>query len=156
MAQAVQTRNNTQKTPTHIQTQNKKDGTFLWKGILIGAVVGGLAALIDKNTRKNVQERSVKLKDQTSSLYRTVREEPELIMNTVKHTMETTSKALNELSQEVKDVVRKVDEVRQNSLDTYSSVKEVGGELKDVSGKIKEAGKEITDLDYENDDNKTQ
>jgi gas vesicle protein len=155
MTQSVHTpERQAQPTSTHIQSYKQNEGNFLWKGILIGAVVGGLAALIDKNTRKNVQERSMKFKDQTSSLYRTVREEPEVIMNTVKHTMETTSNALNELSKEVKDVVRKVDEVRQNSLETYSSVKEVGGEMKDVSGKIKEAGKEITDLDYEEDNHK--
>ncbi|MCF6139288.1 YtxH domain-containing protein [Pseudalkalibacillus berkeleyi] len=153
MTQSVQTPNQqAQRQPTQIHAQQEKESSFLLKGIVIGAVVGGLAALIDKNTRKNVQERSIKLKDQTSSLYKTVREEPNVIMNSVKHTMETTSKALNELSREVKEVVGKIDEVRQNSLETYSSVREVGGELKDVSSKLKEAGKEITDIEYgEND-----
>lgn len=155
MTQAVHTpERQAQRTPTHINDHRRKEGNFLWKGILIGAVVGGLAALIDKNTRKNVQERSVKLKDQTTSLYRTVREEPAVIMNTVKHTMETTSKALNELSREVKEVVGKIEEVKENSLETYSSVREVGGELKDVSSKLKEAGREITDVDYKEDDHK--
>lgn len=153
MTQSVHTPNQqTQRQPTQIHAQQEKEGSFLLKGIVIGAVVGGLAALIDKNTRKNVQERSIKLKNQTSSLYKTVREEPNVIMNSVKHTMETTSNALNELSREVKEVVGKIDEVRQNSLETYSSVREVGGELKDVSSKLKEAGKEITDIEYgEND-----
>ncbi|WP_408009392.1 hypothetical protein ACJROX_03465 [Pseudalkalibacillus sp. A8] len=138
---------------TPVSMNKKKEGSFLWKGILIGAVVGGMAALIDKNTRKNVQTRSAKIKDQTSSLYRTVREDPSVIMETVKHTMDTTSKALNDLSREVRDVIQKVDEVRQHSVETYSSMKEVGGELKDVSGKVRDAGKELTDI-HDHEDNK--
>ncbi|MGP4079819.1 YtxH domain-containing protein [Pseudalkalibacillus sp. R45] len=137
--------------PTPIRVNEKKEGSFLWKGILIGAVVGGVASLINKNTRKNVQERSIKLKDQTSSLYKSVREDPAIIMDTVKHTMDTTSKALNDLSREVREVIQKVDDVRQHSVETYSSMKEVGGELKDVSGKVREAGREITDIPDEED-----
>ncbi|WP_349409465.1 YtxH domain-containing protein [Pseudalkalibacillus sp. SCS-8] len=155
MTQAVHTpEKQAQRTPTNINAHRQREGSFLWKGIVIGALVGGLAAMIDKNTRRNIQQRSMKLKDQTSSLYSTVREDPSVIINTVKHTMDTTSKALNELSREVKEVVSKIDEVKQNSLETYSSVREVGGELKDVSSKLREAGREITDLDYEDDEHK--
>ncbi|WP_261134548.1 YtxH domain-containing protein [Bacillus sp. Marseille-Q3570] len=152
MTQSVYTPDQ-QKTnqPTPIKVNKEKEGSLLWKGILIGAVVGGVATLINRNTRKNVQERSIKLKDQTSSLYKTVREDPTIIMNTVKHTMDTTSKALNDLSREVREVIQKVDEVRQHSVETYSSMKEVGGELKDVSGKVREAGREITDIPDEED-----
>ncbi|WP_257350859.1 YtxH domain-containing protein [Pseudalkalibacillus decolorationis] len=131
---------------TQPQIQKSKDKTFLLKGILIGAAVGGLAALIDKNTRQNVQQRSVKLKDQTSNVFQYVKDDPKVIMNTLKNTMNTTSKALNELATEVRDVMKKVDEVRENSMETYSSVKDVGHELKDVSGKVKEAGKEFSDM----------
>lgn len=147
MAQSVYTQDQqkvNQAVP--VSMNQKKEGSFLWKGILIGAAVGGMAALIDKNTRKNVQTRSARIKDQTTSLYRTVREDPSVIMETVKHTMDTTSKALNDLSREVREVIQKVDEVRQHSVETYSSMKEVGGELRDVSGKVREAGKELTDI----------
>lgn len=136
----------TSSVQTNPQLQRNNGNGFLWKGMLIGATIGGLAALIDKSTRKNIQNRSVRIKDQTSNVFRTVKDDPTLVMNTVRSSMDKTSKALNELASEVRDVIRKVDDVRAHSKETYSSFKEVGQELRDVSGTVVEASKELSDI----------
>jgi gas vesicle protein len=153
----------TQTVPNNTQTSNttnttamngicgEKNGKLL-KGMVVGAVVGGALAMLDKTTRKRVSSRTSNVKDSTMGMVAKVRENPSGVMNDWQDRLKTASTVLKDAITDAQslyekvndDVIDQVNQVKEDSSEIIATTKEAGKELKDIGGKVREAGEEVT------------
>lgn len=99
------------------------------KGIMLGAIVGGMLSLLDKNTRQSVFQNCRERKDKIVHLMKN----PNIVVEQVKETtgkMKTTFEQVNEdvtfiteKVKELKEVTPQVVEIVQETKETFSSEK---------------------------------
>ncbi|UAC48777.1 DUF1216 domain-containing protein [Bacillus aquiflavi] len=96
------------------------------KGIMLGAIVGGMLSLLDKNTRQCVFQNCRERKDKIVHLMKN----PNIVVEQVKETtgkMKTTFEQVNEdvtfITEKVKEVTPQVVEIVQETKETFSSEK---------------------------------
>ncbi|WP_257140968.1 YtxH domain-containing protein [Bacillus sp. AFS015802] len=139
------------QTGTKNNTQAKRSGKLV-KGMVVGAVVGGALAMLDKTTRKNVSTRTSDMKDSTMGMVAKVRENPSGIVNDWQDRLKTASSVLKEAITDAQslyekvndDVIDQVNQIKEDSTEMIATTKEAAEELKDIGGKVKEAGEEVT------------
>lgn len=132
-------------------TSSEKNGKLL-KGMVVGAVVGGALAMLDKTTRKRVSSRTSNVKDSTMGMVAKVRENPSGVMNDWQDRLKTASTVLKDAINDAQslyekvndDVIDQVNQVKEDSSEIIATTKEAAEELKDIGGKVKEAGEEVT------------
>ncbi|MDM8147010.1 YtxH domain-containing protein [Priestia megaterium] len=83
----------------------------LVEGIVIGAIIGGVVSLFDKETRSSVIQGSKKLKDKTTTLI----QHPELVTDTVKEKYETIRTTIEQVSEDVSFVAGKVEKLKETT-----------------------------------------
>ncbi|MGM0853551.1 MAG: YtxH domain-containing protein [Bacillota bacterium] len=142
---------NTTNTTAMNGTSGEKNGKLL-KGMVVGAVVGGALAMLDKTTRKRVSSSTSNVKDSTMGMVAKVRENPSGVMNDWQDRLKTASTVLKDAITDAQslyekvndDVIDQVNQVKEDSSEIIATTKEAAGELKDIGDKVKEAGEEVT------------
>jgi gas vesicle protein len=149
MVQPYQGRN--KETDNAIPTVKEKRSGKLVKGIILGAVVGGAVAMMDKNTRKKVTSSTSTMKDSTMDMVSKVKENPSGVMNDWQERIKSASSVLKEAINDAQklyekvngDVIDQVNQVKDDSSEIISSTKDAAEDLKDIGSKVKEAGEEV-------------
>lgn len=152
MTQTVPYHTETRNTDTMNGTSGEKNGKLL-KGMVVGAVVGGALAMLDKTTRKRVASNTSTMKDSTMGMVAKVKEDPSGVMNDWQDRLKTASTVLKEAINDAQslyekvndDVIDQVNQVKDNSSELIATTKEAAEELKDIGGKVREAGEEVTE-----------
>ncbi|MDQ0859209.1 YtxH domain-containing protein [Bacillus sp. V2I10] len=141
------------KTEISIAKKGKdKNNSKLVKGILAGAVVGGLVTLFDRKTRNQVKDSAVNLKDSSVDVFTQVKENPGEVKNQMVSQFKSAADSLKDAINEAKklydrlnaDVMDNVNDVVQISNDTLSTAKDAQKDLASIGSKVKEAGSELT------------
>ncbi|WP_181954881.1 YtxH domain-containing protein [Pseudalkalibacillus caeni] len=147
-----------------MQATKEKNSKFM-TGMLIGAVVGGAAAMFDKTTRQKIMNRAGTAKDKSVDMFQQVKEDPkgtkdELMdrmksaQSTLKEAMTDAQNVYDKVSTDMKDQFEDVKEqvtemkdqateVKDESKDILSTAKDAKDDLKGVGDKVKEAGEEV-------------
>ncbi|WP_064092669.1 hypothetical protein [Rossellomorea aquimaris] len=144
-----------QRTELHVtptNTAQNESSSKLLKGMVVGAVVGGALAMLDKTTRKKVQSTTSTMKDSTMDVVNQVKENPSGVMNDWQDRIKTASSVLKEAINDAQtlyekvneDVVDQVNQVKEDSSEIISTTKEAASELKGIGEKVKEASEEVT------------
>jgi gas vesicle protein len=141
------------KTEISIAKKDKdKNNSKLVKGILAGAVIGGLVTLFDRKTRNQVKDSAVNLKDSSVDVFTQVKENPGEVKNQMVSQFKSAADSLKDAINEAKklydrlneDVMDNVNDVVQISNDTLSTAKDAQKDLASIGSKVKEAGSELT------------
>ncbi|USK31739.1 YtxH domain-containing protein [Bacillus sp. F19] len=141
------------KTEISIAKKGKdKNNSKLVKGILAGAVVGGLVTLFDRKTRNQVKDSAVNLKDSSLDVFTQVKENPGEVKNQMVSQFKSAADSLKDAINEAKklydrlneDVMDNVNDAVQISNDTLSTAKDAQKDLASIGSKVKEAGSELT------------
>ncbi|MFY4773666.1 YtxH domain-containing protein [Metabacillus sp. RGM 3146] len=129
---------------------DKEKKNKLLTGVLIGAIAGGVIAMIDSTTRNKVKKGAVGLKDSSVDVYNQVRENPsevkDQLIDQVKGATSTLKSAIEDaqhLYERVNKVVGKVNDVVKISTQTLSIAKSAKSELGKIGSKVKDAGSEV-------------
>ncbi|MFI8686036.1 YtxH domain-containing protein [Rossellomorea sp. NPDC077527] len=147
----------TQPVPYETGTRNttkvksQRNGKLV-KGMVVGAVVGGAIAMLDKTTRKNVTSRTSDMKDSTMDMIEKVKENPSGVVNDWQDRLKSATGVLKEAISDAQslyekvndDVIDQVNQIKDDSSEMIATTKEAAEELKDIGGKVKEAGEEVT------------
>jgi methyl-accepting chemotaxis protein len=144
----AQPNNNVNQIPT---VKGKRNGKLV-KGILLGAVVGGAVAMMDKNTRKKITNGTNSMKDSTMDMVSKVKDNPSGVMNDWQDRIKSASSVLKEAINDAQklyekvngDVIDQVNQVKEDSTEIIATTKEAAEDLKDIGSKVKEAGEEVT------------
>lgn len=91
-----------------------------WKGILLGAVAGGVISLLDKPTRKAVTKNIQKTSTQVGHVLR----EPSIIVEKVKTTAAQVRETVEQVSEDVIFIKEKVEELSEVTPQVMDIVKE--------------------------------
>ncbi|WNB93206.1 YtxH domain-containing protein [Bacillus sp. NEB1478] len=133
----------------HTGYQNEQNSMLL-KGIIIGGLVGGALALIDRNTRSKVKHTAVGLKDTSSKMLTEVKENPNEVKDQMISQFKNASNTLKEAIEEAQDLYQRVNStfgninvLKEVSSEAISTFKEAKGDLSNISTKVKEAGGEL-------------
>lgn len=129
-----------------------KNNSKLVKGMLVGAVVGGLVTLFDRKTRNQVKDSAVSLKDSSVDVFTQVKENPGEVKNQMVSQFKSAADSLKDAINEAKnlydrlneDVMDNVNDVVQISNDTLSTAKDAQKDLASIGNKVKEASTELT------------
>lgn len=129
-----------------------KNNSKLVKGILAGAVIGGLVTLLDRSTRNQVKDSAVNLKDSSVDMFAQVKENPGEVKNQMVSQFKSAADSLKDAINEAKklydrlneDVMDNVNEVVEISGDTLNTAKGAQQDLASIGSKVKEAGSELT------------
>jgi gas vesicle protein len=143
-----QPNSNVNQVPT---VKDKRSGKLV-KGILLGAVVGGAVAMMDKNTRKKITNGTNSMKDSTMDMVSKVKENPSGVMNDWQDRIKSASSVLKDAINDAQklyekvngEVIDQVNQVKEDSTDIIATTKEAAEDLKDIGSKVKEAGEEVT------------
>ncbi len=133
------------------KNQEKAANSKLMKAIVIGAVVGGVVAMLDSSTRKKMTTKTKEMKDSTTKMITQVRENPTEVKRDWQERIKTTSAAVKEIINDAQQLYEKVNstviepatQMKEDTSDILSSAKEATEELKGIGSKVKEAGVEI-------------
>jgi gas vesicle protein len=130
--------------------QNEQNSMLL-KGVVIGGLIGGALALIDRNTRSKVKNTAVGLKDSSSKMLTEVKENPGELKDQMISQFKSASHTLKEAIEEAQDLYQRVNKtfgsmavIKEVSNEALSTFKEAKGEINNISSKVKEAGEELT------------
>ncbi|QNG58425.1 hypothetical protein H4O14_11190 [Bacillus sp. PAMC26568] len=140
------------KETSSVKAVQDKNNSKLVKGILAGAVIGGLVTLFDRKTRNQVKDSAVNLKDSSVDMFAQVKENPGEVKNQMvsqfKSAADSLKDAINEaknlydrLNKDVKDNVNDVVEISNETLATAKGAQQ---DLASIGSKVKEAGSELT------------
>lgn len=132
--------------------ESEENGKIL-KCMVIGAVIGGVLALLDSNTRNKVTATTKNMKDSTMDMYSQVKNNPSDVKNDLQERLKSASSVLKEAIRDAQNLYEKVNEniivpvsiVKEESSEILSSAKEATTDLKEIGGKVKEAGEEVID-----------
>ncbi|MCA1056873.1 YtxH domain-containing protein [Rossellomorea aquimaris] len=152
MVQSYQNRMTESNTGNQIPTVKEKRSGKLVKGIVVGAVVGGAVAMLDKNTRKKVTNGTSSMKDSTMDMVSKVKENPSGVVNDWQDRIKSASSVLKEAINDAQklyekvngEVIDQVNQVKDDSTDVIATTKEAAEDLKEIGSKVKEAGEEVT------------
>ena len=132
--------------PEYENNQN----SMLLKGVVIGSLIGGALALIDRNTRSKVKHTAVGLKDTSSKMLTEVKENPgqvkDQMISQFKNASNTLKEAIEEaqgLYQRVNSTFGNINVLKEVSSEAISTFKEAKDDLSNISSKVKEAGGEL-------------
>lgn len=81
----------------------------LWKGMLVGAVAGGLLSLLDKDTREIVKENLQSAAKKTAYIVRN----PGEITRKIKDSAERLMETVDQVSEDISFITEKVDELKE-------------------------------------------
>ncbi|MEH7884137.1 YtxH domain-containing protein [Bacillus sp. JJ1609] len=120
----------------------------LMKGVLIGATIGGVLAMLDSNTRSKVKDTAVNVKDTSMNVLSEVKNNPtdvkEQMMSSFKEASsilkEAISDAQNLYQRLNEDVFSKMGDVKSLSNEALNTASKATEGLKDIGSKVKEAG----------------
>ena len=148
----TQTNQRTDLHVTPVNTEQKESSSKLIKGMVVGAVVGGALAMLDKTTRKKVGSTTSNMKDSTMGVVNQVKENPSGVMNDWQDRIKSASSVLKEAINDAQtlyekvneDVVEQVNQVKEDSSEIIATTKEAASELKGIGEKVKEAREEVT------------
>lgn len=120
----------------------------LMKGVLIGATIGGVLAMLDSNTRTKVKDTAVNVKDTSMNVISEVKNNPtdvkEQMMSSFKEASsilkEAISDAQNLYQRLNEDVFSKMGDVKSLSNEALNTASKATEGLKDIGSKVKEAG----------------
>ncbi|MFC4557807.1 hypothetical protein ACFO3D_06240 [Virgibacillus kekensis] len=146
-------------------TQEKQEKSLFLKGVTIGAVVGGTATLLNKDTRQKVKQNLSSVKGTVSKTTSNVKENPRetkddlmtkaknaagVLKEAVDSVQKIYDKANDEIVDDVKEVkkdsemaVQSVKEIKQDSKDALNTVNETKQDLKSAGSKAKQAKDEL-------------
>lgn len=138
-------------TRNNMKVDGKRNGKLV-KGMVLGAVVGGAIAMLDKTTRKNVTSRTSDMKDSTIGMVAKIRENPTGVVNDWQDRLKTASTVLKDAINDAQslyekvndDVIDQVNQIKDDSTEMIATTKEAAEDLKDIGSKVKEAGEEVT------------
>ncbi|PLS05795.1 YtxH domain-containing protein [Neobacillus cucumis] len=111
-----------------------------WKGMLLGAVAGGVLSLLDKDTREAMKENVIKTSSKVSYIVRHPGEVTEKVKETaekIKSTFETVSEDIYYITdkvEELRELTPQVTELLKETKETFAHNEE-DGLLDDVLGK---------------------
>jgi gas vesicle protein len=125
----------------------------LMKGVLIGAAIGGVVAMLDSNTRTKVKDTAMNVKDTSMNVVSEVKNNPadvkDQLMNSFKEASsilkEAISDAQNLYQRLNEDVFSKMGDAKSLSADAVMTVLNAKNDLKEVGSKVKEAGSAAMD-----------
>ncbi|WP_246860874.1 YtxH domain-containing protein [Bacillus sp. REN3] len=125
----------------------------LLKGVLIGAAVGGVLAMLDSNTRSKVKDKAVNVKDTSMNVISEVKNNPsdvkDQMMNSFKEASQVLKDAISDaqnLYQRLNDdVFSKMGDVKSLSNEAMNTATEAKEDLKEIGTKVKEAGETAMD-----------
>jgi gas vesicle protein len=130
--------------------QNEQNSMLL-KGVVIGGLIGGALALIDRNTRSKVKNTAVGFKDTSSKMLTEVRENPGDIKDQMisqfknaSHTLKEAIEEAQELYQRVNSTFGNINVLKEVSTEALSTFKEAKSDINNISSKVIEAGSELT------------
>lgn len=120
----------------------------LMKGVLIGATIGGVLAMLDSNTRTKVKDTALNVKDTSMNVISEVKNNPtdvkEQMMSSFKEASsilkEAISDAQNLYQRLNEDVFSKMGDVKSLSNEALNTASKATEGLKDIGSKVKEAG----------------
>ncbi|WP_240375032.1 YtxH domain-containing protein [Bacillus piscicola] len=123
----------------------------LGSGLLAGLAIGFGIALIDKNTRQMMMDKTRTTKHSVTRLAADVRENPKETKDQLMERVQEASSILREAANDLQalynrssgDLSDKLKEIREDSKEVLSSSKEAKEDLQQVSEKVKEAKEEL-------------
>ncbi|PMC36693.1 hypothetical protein CJ195_14795 [Bacillus sp. UMB0899] len=92
----------------------------LVRGMLVGALVGGVISLLDKKTREDVMTTSRVVSTKIKGYV----EDPALLTNEVKETFETVKGSIQEVSEDITFINEKVKELKETTPQVMSLIQE--------------------------------
>lgn len=112
-------------------------------GILLGALVGGLLALLSSSNRKNTKQSLTNAKSSVGSLVETVKEDPAGKASQVIDQVKAASGIIQEVATDVQNVYEKVageaDTVKQDVNKVVETAQEAKSDLQSIGEKVVEA-----------------
>lgn len=125
----------------------------LMKGVLIGATIGGVLAMLDSNTRSKVKDTAVTVKDSSMNVISEVKNNPTDVKDQMMNSFKEASNILKEAISDAQtlyqrlneDVFAKMGDVKSMSSDALNTVVDAKGDLMEVGAKVKEAGASAMD-----------
>jgi gas vesicle protein len=120
----------------------------LMKGVLIGATIGGVLAMLDSNTRSKVKDTAVNVKDTSMNVISEVKNNPTDVKDQMMSSFKEASSILKEAISDAQnlyqrlneDVFSKMGDAKSLSADAVFTVLNAKDDLKEVGSKVKEAG----------------
>jgi gas vesicle protein len=91
-----------------------------WKGVLLGAIVGGAISLLDRTTRTSVKKNI----QNTSGKIAYFAKHPQETIDTVKETSRKIRSTVEEVGEEVSFIAEKIDELRELTPQVVDIVKD--------------------------------
>lgn len=135
---------------TEPMTDNDRNG-MLFKGMMLGAVIGGVFTLIDSSTRSRLKETAYDIKSTSQRVLNEAKENPgEMKEQMVSQFTEVTNvlkevitDAQNLYERLNEDVFSRMSEMKEVSSGALGSVKDMKDDLKQIGSKIVDAGSEL-------------
>lgn len=120
----------------------------LMKGVLIGAAIGGVVAMLDSNTRSKVKDTAMNVKDTSMNVVSEVKNNPTDVKDQLMTSFKEASTILKDAISDAQnlyqrlneDVFSKMGDAKSLSADAVMTVLNAKNDLKEVTSKVKEAG----------------
>jgi len=120
----------------------------LMKGVLIGATIGGVLAMLDSNTRSKLKDTAVNVKDTSMNVITEVKNNPTDVKESMMSSFKEASSILKEAISDAQnlyqrlneDVFSKMGDVKALSNEALNTASKATEGLKDIGSKVKEAG----------------
>lgn len=119
-----------------VKTNNEQNSKLL-KGIVIGGMIGGCLALMDRNTRTAVTTKAGDLKDSSKNVLMHVKENPSEVKDQILDQVKQATDSLKHTIQEVRYLADRINE------DVLKNAKEIKHEATEFAGDTKENLKEL-------------
>jgi gas vesicle protein len=125
----------------------------LMKGVLIGATIGGVLAMLDSNTRTKLKDTAVNVKDTSMNVLNEVKNNPSDVKVQMMSSFKEASTILKEAISDAQnlyqrlneDVFSKMGDVKTLSSEAMNTATKATDGLKEIGSKVKEAGSTAMD-----------
>lgn len=120
----------------------------LMKGVLIGATIGGVLAMLDSSTRTKLKDTAVNVKDTSMNVFSEVKNNPNEVKGQMMSSFKEASTILKEAISDAQnlyqrlneDIFSKMGDVKTLSNEALNTASKATEGLKDIGSKVKEAG----------------
>ncbi|MDQ0271565.1 hypothetical protein [Cytobacillus purgationiresistens] len=147
-----------------LETNNDPKNNKVFKGILIGGVVGGALVMMNRSARKKVKSKAVSLKDSSTRLVTEVKNHPGEVKDQLINQFKSASDTLKDAILDAQKLYQRVNEdissqfvaMKDASSQAVSSVKNAKGDITKISSKVKDAQSELTENPIEHNPSSTK